>query len=85
MPQLTPEEQAEQNKLLEKYIELLQRVNGLSAQQAKIQAEGVRNANNLNKEVERLEEYIRDVVSSTDYLFQSFRETTGELKNQNVY
>jgi hypothetical protein len=84
MPQLTPEEQAEQNKLLERYIELLQRVNGLSTQQARIQAEGVRNANNLNKEVERLEEYVRDVVSSADYLFKSFRETTGELKNQNV-
>ena len=84
MAQLTPEQQAEQNKLTEKYIELLQRVNGMSTANARIQAEGVKTAGNLNKEVERLEEYLNDLNSSADYLFKSFRETTGELKNQNV-
>jgi hypothetical protein len=84
MPNLTPEQQAEQNKLYDRYIELLQRANGLTAQQAKSKADAAKAAGDLNVETKRLEDILNDITNKASYLFDTFRETTAELKNQNL-
>jgi hypothetical protein len=84
MPDLTPEQQAEQNKLYDRYIELLQRANGLTVQQAKLKADAAKAAGDLNKETERLEDILNDITNKADFLYNSFKETTAELKNQNL-
>ena len=80
----TPEQQAELNKQYERYIELLTKVNGISAQSARIKANAARDAGDLVKEVKRLEEIETELVNKASYLFDTFRETTAELKNQNL-
>jgi hypothetical protein len=84
MPDLTPEQQAEQNRLYEKYIQLLQTAGGLSATQARIQADGVKNAGNLNKEVERLNKQLEDSTYRIDSLASGLKESLAEIRNQNL-
>jgi len=80
----TPEQQAELNKQYERYIELLTKINSISAQSARIKADAARDAGDLVKEVKRLEEIETELVNKASYLFDAFRETTAELKNQNL-
>jgi len=81
---MDPQDQQELNKLYEKYIELLQRADGLTRQQAQAQADQVKAAGNLTTSISRLNKELSDTVFKSDYLYQSFQETTAELKKQNV-
>jgi len=79
-----PQDQAELNKLYQEYIRLLEIVDGKTAAQAKIQADAAKVAGNLTKEVNRLNKELDNTLFKSDYLYQSFKETTAELKNQNT-
>jgi hypothetical protein len=81
---MDPQDQQELNKLYEKYIELLQRADGLTRQQAQAQADQAKAAGNLTASVSRLNKELNDAVFKSDYLYQSFQETTAELKKQNA-
>jgi len=81
---MDPQDQAALNQLYQEYIRLLQVADGLTAAQARSQADLVKSAGNLPKEVERLNKELDDTLFKSDYLYKSFRETTAELKNQNV-
>jgi hypothetical protein len=81
---MDPQDQQELNKLYERYIELLQRADGLTRQQAQSQADQVRAAGNLTSSISRLNKELNDTVFKSDYLYQSFQETTAELKKQNA-
>ena len=81
---MDPQDQQELNKLYEKYIELLQRADGLTRQQAQAQADQVKAAGNLTTSISRLNKELSDTVFKSDYLYQSFQETTAELKKQNA-
>jgi hypothetical protein len=79
-----PQDQAELNKLYQEYIKLLETVDGKTTAQARILADAAKTAGNLTKEVNRLSKELDDTLFKSDYLYQSFRETTAELKNQNT-
>ena len=79
-----PQDQQEINKLYQEYIRLLQVADGLSDNQARIQADAAKAAGNLTNEIKRLNKELDDTLFKSDYLFRSFQETTAELKNQNV-
>jgi hypothetical protein len=81
---MDPQDQQELNKLYEKYIELLQQADGLTRQQAQGFADQAKAAGNLTASVSRLNKELNDTVFKSDYLYQSFRETTAELKKQNI-
>jgi hypothetical protein len=81
---MDPQDQQELNKLYEKYIELLQRADGLNRQQAQALADQSKAAGNLTASVSRLNKELNDTAFKSDYLYESFRETTGELKKQNA-
>ena len=81
---MDPQDQQELNKLYERYIELLQQVDGLTRQQAQGLADQAKAAGNLTASVSRLNKELSDTVFKSDYLYQSFRETTAELKKQNI-
>jgi hypothetical protein len=79
-----PTNQQELNKLYKDYIELLKIADGLSASQAKSKADIAKATGTLTTEVNRLNKSLNDTIIKSDYLFNSFRETTAELKNQNL-
>ena len=81
---MDPQGQQELNRLYERYIELLQQADGITRQQAQAQADQAKAAGNLTASVSRLNKELNDTVFKSDYLYESFRETTGELKKQNV-
>ena len=81
---MDPQDQQQLNKLYERYIELLQQADGLTRQQAQAQADQARAAGNLTTSVSRLNKELNDTVFKSDYLYQSFRDTTAELKKQNA-
>jgi hypothetical protein len=81
---MDPQDQAALNQSYQEYIKLLQIADGLNAAQARSQADLAKSAGNLSKEIKRLNKELDDTLFKSDYLYQSFRETTSELKNQNV-
>ena len=81
---MDPQDQQEINKLYERYIELLQRADGLNRQQAQALADQSKAAGNLTASVSRLNKELNDTAFKSDYLYQSFQETTAELKKQNA-
>ena len=80
----TPEEAAKLNQEIEKLVGLYQKVDKLSAQQARSLAEAQVRAGNLANEIKRLEKSLDDLIFASDYLYRSFQEQTAELRNQNV-
>jgi hypothetical protein len=81
---MDPQDQQQLNKLYERYIELLQQADGITRQQAQAQADQAKAAGNLTTSVSRLNKELNDTVFKSDYLYQSFRDTTAELKKQNA-
>jgi hypothetical protein len=81
---MDPQDQQQLNKLYERYIELLQQADGITRQQAQAQADQVKAAGNLTTSVSRLNKELNDTVFKSDYLYQSFQDTTAELKKQNA-
>jgi hypothetical protein len=81
---MDPQDQQQLNKLYERYIELLQQADGLTRQQAQAQADQAKAAGNLTASVSRLNKELNDTVFKSDYLYQSFRDTTAELTKQNA-
>jgi hypothetical protein len=79
-----PTDQQELNKLYKEYIELLKIGGGLSASQLKLKADTAKATGTLTAEINRLNKSLNDTIIKSDYLFDSFRETTAELKNQNI-
>jgi hypothetical protein len=81
---MDPQDQQQLNRLYERYIELLQQADGLTRQQAQAQADQAKAAGNLTTSVARLNKELNDTVFKSDYLYQSFRDTTAELTKQNA-
>jgi len=81
---MDPQDQQQLNRLYERYIELLQQADGITRQQAQAQADQAKAAGNLTTSVSRLNKELNDTVFKSDYLYQSFRDTTTELKKQNA-
>jgi hypothetical protein len=81
---MTPEEQVKQNALIQELAELYEKIDKLSAQQARNLAQAQANAGNLKNEITRLSKNLDDLVFNSDFLYRSFQETTAELRNQNV-
>ncbi len=77
---IDPQDQAELNKLYQEYIRLLQITDKLTNAEAKAKADAAKAAGDLTKEINRLNKELDDTLFKSDYLFESFRETTSELR-----
>jgi hypothetical protein len=79
-----PTDIQELNKRYREYIQLLQIADGLDASAAKAKADTAKATGTLVNEINRLNKSLDDTLIKSDYLYNSFKETTAELKNQNV-
>jgi hypothetical protein len=82
---MDPQDQAKLNKLYQEYIDLLQKSNGYSKTEATTMADIAKSAGRLEKEIKKVNNELNEVLFRSDYLYESFKETTAELKKQNVY
>jgi hypothetical protein len=84
MATVDPQNQAEVNKLYERYIDLLQKADDLSFAQIQKKAAAARETGTLTKEIDRLNRELQDTVSYTDSIAKGFADTLAELKGQNA-
>ena len=70
-------------ELVKELTRLYEQALGISEKDARARAETARQAGTLNKEIKILNTQMHEVVFQSDYLFQSFRDQTSELKSQN--
>jgi hypothetical protein len=76
----TPEDVENAQKL----FNILQKTLRINEAEARIRVETAKAQGTLNDELKIYEERLEQVAFQSDYIFQSFRETAAELKNQNV-
>jgi len=76
----TPEDIANAEKL----VNILQRIRNLTEGEARNRVEMFRAQGTLNEELKIYQEKLEQVAFQSDYIFNSFRDTTEELKGQNV-
>lgn len=68
----------------EKLFNILQRTLRISEAEARRRVETAKTQGTLNQELTIYQERLEQVAFQSDYIFNSFRETTAELKNQNI-
>jgi hypothetical protein len=68
----------------EKLFNILRKTLPISEAEARIRVETARAQGTLNEELEVYQERLESISFQSDYIFQSFRDTTAELKNQNT-